>query len=230
MAATGPADVCCVEQSCSRTRRRAPPEGGAPNLSAPSQGRAPHLSGPAERPSDTPTRTRTHVTTEEQMQTRTSVTAASLLMLAALGACQPEGAVDDTAAVDTASVLESMDSLRSGYQQAVADGDWERLGTMVSEDALVVNAGGAAWDSLAAASDAPFPEGATLEVTPRETRVLSADWVYEIGTGEVTWTPEGADEPRTLRDTYLVLLHRTEDGWKLHREVASSRPLPDAEQ
>lgn len=60
--------------------------------------------------------------------------------------------------------------------------------------------------------------------------MLSADWAYDMGYGTVPWTPEGAAEPRSLQDTYLVLLHRTEDGWKAHRDVASSRPLPERQE
>lgn len=153
-----------------------------------------------------------------------------LLALVGLGvaACQPQTPpAEGAAAVDTAAILASIDSLRSAYQDAVADRDWERLGGMVTSEAVMVPPGDAAWDSLYAAAEGPFPEGATLEIASTEVGVLSADWAYDMGNGTVTWTPEGAAEPRTLRDTYLVLLHRTEDGWKVHREVASSRPLPE---
>lgn len=150
--------------------------------------------------------------------------------LVALAACQPQDgpAGEADAAVDTAAAMAGIDSLRSGYAEAVAAADWQTLGGMVTGDALMVGAGAADWDSLrAAAGDAPFPPGATLEITPHETRLLAEDWAYEMGTGTVTWTPEGADEPRTVSDTYLVILHRTADGWKVHREVASSTPLPE---
>lgn len=167
-----------------------------------------------------------------QARTRRAVPWTAALLLApvlALAACQPQATQDGAAAVDTAAVEASIDSLRAAYQEAVNGEDWERLGTMVTEDAVIVMPGPAAWDSmLAAASEAgtPFPPGATLEIESAETGVLTADRAYDMGTGTVTWTPEGADEPRTVRDTYLVLLHRTADGWKVHREVASSRPLP----
>ncbi len=147
-----------------------------------------------------------------------------------LGACEPQAReATAAAAVDTAAVLASVDSLRDAYQRAVADRDWQRLGGMVAEGAIMVMPGGAAWDSLQAGSEEPFPEGATLEISSMETGVLGADWAYDMGSGAVTWTPEGSDEARTLRDTYLVLLHRTEEGWKVYREVASSRPLPGRE-
>lgn len=167
----------------------------------------------------------------EAPKRRTTPFAHTLLSVGLLGlvACQPQVRDDGTgsAAVDTAAVTASLDSLRSAYAQAVADEDWQRLGTMVTEDARIVNPGSPAWDAvLAAASEAgtPFPPGATLEIRSAEVGVLAADWAYDMGTGVITWTPEGADEPRTDRDTYLVLLHRTADGWKVHREVASSRP------
>lgn len=152
-------------------------------------------------------------------------------LLLALAGCQPAGqGGGEVAAVDTAAVMESLNSLRSAYEQAVADGDWQRLGGMVTEDARIVNPGGEAWDAaLAAAAEAgtPFPPGATLQIHSAEVGVLGPDWAYDMGTGVLTWTPEGADEARTVRDTYLVLLHRTADGWKVHREVGSARPLAE---
>lgn len=155
------------------------------------------------------------------MRTRT-LTIALMAGLLGVIACQPQGQGPATTAVDTAAVLSSMDSLRSAYQQAVAEDDFERLDELVAEDARIVQAGGAAWDSVRADSEGPFPPGATLEINPIETRVLSADWVYELGTSTLTYTPEGADEARTVENSYLVLLHRTADGWKVYREVASS--------
>lgn len=151
----------------------------------------------------------------------------------AVAACQPRpsGQAEGTqeAAVDTVTVLASVDSLRSAYQDAVASADTQALISMVAEGARLVGAGGAAWDSaMAAAGQAPFPPDATLEISPMETRVLTEDWVYEMGTGVLRWTPAGADSARSARDTYLVILHRTEDGWKVYREVASSRPPPEA--
>lgn len=162
------------------------------------------------------------------METTTKLaTAAAVLALTAV-ACAPAGerGSEGAAAIDTAAVMAGVDSLRTAYAESVSDGDWERLGSLVTEDALVVQASGAAWDSMFAASETPFPPGSTLEIQPRETHVLTADRVVEIGRGVVTWTPEGAESSRTLDGTYMVLLVRTPDGWKLHREVESDRPLP----
>lgn len=108
-------------------------------------------------------------------------------------------------------------------------GDVDRLSSLAEEGAVLVFPGGAAWDSLLAAGPGPFPPRATKEITPQEVRVLSEDWAYELGTSTVTWTPEGAEQERTIRYTFLALPHRTLDGWKVHREVASSRPLPETQ-
>lgn len=147
----------------------------------------------------------------------------------ALGSCGPPAGQEagDAAVADTAAILSSMDSLRSAYEEAVAAADWQRLGRMVSEEAVIVSPDLPAWDSLRAAGPGPFPPGATIEITPREIRVVGTDWVYEMGSSVITWRPEGTDAARTLRDSYLVILHRTGDGWKLHREVASSGALPE---
>jgi ketosteroid isomerase-like protein len=102
------------------------------------------------------------------------------------------------------------------------------MATMLADGAVMVPPGGAQWDSLRAASGYPFPPGATIDITPIEVRVLSEDWAYEFGNSTVTYTPEGADEPRKLNDTYLVLFRNTPDGWKLYREVASSNLPPNA--
>jgi len=56
----------------------------------------------------------------------------------------------------------------------------------------------------------------------------SDEWAYDFGTSTATYTPEGASAPRTLRDTYLLLLRNREDGWELYREVASSALPPDS--
>lgn len=161
------------------------------------------------------------------MNTTKTTMALATAGLVSLAACQPgDGPAGEAGAaptVDTAAILASVDSLRAAYQRRVAEDDYGRLAELVSEDALMVGAGGAGWDAVRdAAGDAPFPPGATLEVDPRETRVLAEDWVYELGSATLTWTPEGSDQALEARDTYLILLHRTDDGWKVHREVASS--------
>lgn len=146
-----------------------------------------------------------------------------------LTACQPQEQQPSRAAsVDTAVVIATIDSLRALYEQTVATGDFETMGSMLAEGAVMVGPGGPQWDSLRAASEHPWPPGATLDITPIETMVLGEEWAYDFGTSTATYTPEGSSEPRTLRDTYLLVLRNTEDGWKLYREVASPDLPPEA--
>ena len=89
----------------------------------------------------------------------------------------------------------------------------------------MVRPGGPDWDAMAA-SGAPFPPGAKIAITPIEVVALSEEWAYEFGTATTTYAPEGDDEERQLRDTYLLLFRNTGSGWKAFREVASSSPPP----
>lgn len=129
--------------------------------------------------------------------------------------------------IDTTSILTSLDSLRSNYQTAVNDGNFEKLSILVTEDAKMVQPGASEWDTMRKASEGPFPKGATINIKPMETHVMSNDWVYEMGSSTITYRPEGADDSITLKDTYLVILKRTDDGWKVHREVASAMQLDE---
>jgi ketosteroid isomerase-like protein len=146
-------------------------------------------------------------------------------------ACQPQGQerTAGQAAVDTAAVRTTIDSLRAAWEKGVGAGDFKSMATMLADGAVMVGPGGPAWDSLAAGgSGAPFPPGATIDITPLEVRVMSPEWAYEFGSSTVTYTPQGTDQPRKLKDTYLILFRNTANGWKVYREVASSKAPPKA--
>ena len=147
----------------------------------------------------------------------------AIVCVATLGACQDE----QQGAVNPATVRAEIDQLRSEYEAAVAKGAAGAMAALLADGAVMVRPGGPDWDAMAAAaSGAPFPPGATITITPIEVVVLSNEWAYEFGTSVTTYTPDGADEARHLRDTYLILLRNTGDGWKAYREVASSAPPP----
>ncbi|MFW6193576.1 MAG: YybH family protein [Gemmatimonadota bacterium] len=167
------------------------------------------------------------------MQIRTSsaaVLAASVLAVAT--ACQPAAEQDGQqgAAVDTAAVMSALDSLRTTYEEAFAAGDVATMASTFTEDAIFSEPGAAPVTGRStireAMEEAPPPEGATLSLRPTETRVLTNDLVYEMGTGTVTFTPEGADEAQEMESSYLVILARTADGWKVSREVVSPNQPP----
>lgn len=160
---------------------------------------------------------------------RCSAAALTLVsILASITACQPgQQQPADVAAVDTAAVIAAIDSMRGLYEQSVAAGDVETMGGMFAEGAVMVGSGAdrAQWDSL----HQNIPSGrVTLDMTPIETMFLSEEWAYFFGTSTATYTPEGATQPRTLRNTHLLLFRNTGGGWKIYRLVASSAPPPDA--
>lgn len=178
------------------------------------------------------------------MKSRLSLIRAALPLLA-LGtvtwACSPtpsgesadseagsESAVT-AAAVDEAAVRAEIDRLRDGFEEFVSTLDMTIAEPMIAEGAVMVPPAGNGWNEmLAAGGDAPYPAGSSIEITPIETVVIDGEWAYEMGTSVFTWTPEGADEPVELRDTYLILLRNQGDGWKIWREVASANMPPDA--
>ena len=120
-----------------------------------------------------------------------------------------------------------IDQLRAAYEAAVASGSLEAMKPLLADGALMVQPGAPDWNAMAAAAHgAPFPPGATISIEPIEVVPLSREWAYEFGTAITTYTPQGADRPQQLRDTYLILFRNTGDGWKAYREVASAAPPP----
>jgi ketosteroid isomerase-like protein len=121
----------------------------------------------------------------------------------------------------------AIDKLRADYEAAVASGSLDALLPLLSDAAVMVRPGGPDWDAMASsASGTPFPPGARIAIMPIEVVAMSEEWGYEFGTAITTYTPEGADEERQLRDTYLLLFRNTGGGWKVFREVASSCAPP----
>jgi ketosteroid isomerase-like protein len=154
---------------------------------------------------------------------------ALLLLAGGLVACQPGGEPSSKGAiVDTAAVIGAVDSMRALFEKSANARDFKRLRGMMANGAVVVGPGGPEWNSLNEASEGPWPPGAKFELTPIETGVLGTEWAYDVAVTTVTYTPDGASEPRTLRHTGLVLFRKTEDGWKMYREVASPALPPDS--
>lgn len=154
---------------------------------------------------------------------------ALLLLAGGLVACQPSGEPSaQRATVDTAEVLATVDSIRALFETSINAGDFKRLRDMRANGAIGVGPGGPEWNSLKEASEGPLPPGAQFDIKSIEDGVLGTEWAYDFGVTTVTYTPDGASEPRTLRHTSLVLFRKTDDGWKLYREVASPALPPDS--
>lgn len=147
-----------------------------------------------------------------------------------LAACQPQGqGGGQQAAVDTAQVLATFDSLRSAYEEAYAAGNMEAVSALPHPKAMYSPPGHPpiqSRDSILAYESRSRPPGATIDLRPTDTRILSSEWVYEFGTATVTFTPEGADSSRSAESTYLAIFRKTPEGWKTYREVISTNAPP----
>jgi ketosteroid isomerase-like protein len=155
---------------------------------------------------------------------------AAVVAAGSLAGCQAEDRrhAEPLTSVEAAASRAAIDKLRTEYEKAVAAGDFDAMSALLAEGAVMIRPGGPEWDSMAAAAaGAPFPQGATIDITPIEVVVLNKEWAYEFGTATTSYAPEGADGARQLRDTYLILLRNTGAGWKAYREVASSSPPPN---
>jgi ketosteroid isomerase-like protein len=128
---------------------------------------------------------------------------------------------------EQASIKTEIDALRARFEAAVASGVLEQISPLLADGAVMVQPGAPDWNAMAAAAKgAPFAAGARIAIKPIEVVVLNREWAYEFGTSITTYTPEGTNGPQQLRDTYLILLRNTGDGWKAYREVASAAPPP----
>lgn len=157
------------------------------------------------------------------------------LVLVALGsaACQPQGQQGQQSAVDTAAIKADLDSVRSAYVEAYNAGDFKTTADVPHPNMIYSPPGRPpirGRDSIVAYERASRPPGATIDLQPIETRVLSGEWVYEIGTSTIRYTPEGADSPRSMEATYLAIFRKTPDGWKTYRESISANGPPPASQ
>lgn len=154
-----------------------------------------------------------------------------LLALPLLAGCQPaeQGQTGETAALDTAAVRAAIDTLRQDYLEAYNGGDAAALATLYTADAVFLPADAPpvdGRDSIRAHWDRELAAGPSLEVESHEVIPLSESWTSSGGNYRVTVTPEGAEEPMTVRGSYLLLFRNTDEGWKLFRHSATYDSVP----
>jgi len=146
--------------------------------------------------------------------------AGSLALL--LGGCSPS-ATDEKASADTSEI----DQARAQFEAAVASGDPAALFALVYPDTVFIRPATAEWQAMQrAAGEAPFPQGAVIEITPLETKIIDDEWAFDFGASRLTYPDPATGEEVELRDTYLLILRNTGSGWKPYREVASANPPP----
>ena len=157
------------------------------------------------------------------------------LLLLGLVACQRQGQQSQRAAVDTSAIQSKLDSLGRLVSQANRTGDAELFASTWAKDRIMSGAGQSVVrgrDSIVAAFKRrpPLPPGAEMTIHPIEMRVLSGQWAYAFGVDSLTYTSDGAGEPVTETSTFLVLIHKTAEGWKTYREVLSANSGPPGAQ
>lgn len=156
----------------------------------------------------------------------TPVLAGAALLLGAV-ACQPQTPEQgqDSAALDTRAIRADIDSLRSGFEEAFNAGDYQAAASFLHPDMIYSPPGSPpiqGRNSVIAHDRRAFPAGATIEIQPMDTRILSDEWVYEYGISAISFTPQGADSQQSVESTYLVIIRDTDEGWKVYRESLSS--------
>lgn len=169
------------------------------------------------------------------MRTTPTVRSATLLVpllaIPLMVGCQPaeRGQTGETAALDTAAVRAAIDTLRQDYLEAYNAGDAAALATLYTEDAVFLPADAPpvdGRDSIRAHWERELAAGPALEVESHEVIPLSPSWASSGGLYRVTVTPEGAEEPVTVRGSYLLLFRNTGEGWKLFRHSATYDSMP----
>ena len=169
----------------------------------------------------------------------TVITAAALTLLACASAQTPAGdrpagdqpAAGQPASVDTAAIGAALDSLAANVMRANATGDAALFATTWAEDGIMSLPGSPPVHGRDAIVDAfrnrpPLPPGARMTVHPTELQVMSPDWAYAFGVDTLRFTPPGAAEPVIETMTFLVLIRKTDEGWKTYREVLSANQAP----
>lgn len=141
----------------------------------------------------------------------------------------------ENAAVDTAAIKASVDSLGAVVQKAHDTKDNKLLASTWAEDGILSISGTPpvrGRDAIVSAlsSMPPLPPGGTMTIHPLEIQVLNKDWAYVLGVDTLTYTPAGTMEPIKETSTFFVVVRKTPEGWQTYREMLSPNQMPKNEQ
>ena len=126
---------------------------------------------------------------------------------------------------DKEEIRAALGELAERVKRAYAEGDVELYLSAFDESAIVSMPGsgparGHEALRVAFVNRPELPPGATFEVRPLEIEPISEEWAYAYGT-DVLEFPAGEERIRQTM-TFLVLIRKTDSGWKTFREVVSS--------
>src|SRR5688572_25449102 len=129
-------------------------------------------------------------------------------------------------AAEKTEIFAALEELANTIKRAYATNDAEMYVTAFTDDAVVSMPGTPpvrGRDALKKVFESrpPLPAGAVFEVDPAELEVINGEWAYAFGTDTLT-IPNAGGDPIIETMTFMVLIHRTPDGWKTFREVVSA--------
>lgn len=131
-----------------------------------------------------------------------------------------------TPAIDVPADAAAAVAVADRFAQALADGDFETVESLLAPDVLILESGGAErsreeYLSHHAISDAKFLRDVHQQLLRRRAQAAAA--VVWIGSErELHATKDGA--PSTLLSTETMVLRHTPDGWRIAHIHWSSRP------
>ena len=164
------------------------------------------------------------------MRNRLTALAVAVIGLPVLAACQPDGqGQTGGAALDTAAIMSTTDSVRQAYEDAYNAGDSAAIASMYAADAVYLPAGGAfvtGGRNVTAGLTQGMAQSQDFSISSSGTKILGADAVVDYGTVTNTVMPAGADSAVTQEQGYLVVVQRTADGWKLVRAANTFLQAP----
>ena len=137
--------------------------------------------------------------------------------LAVLAACAPPARPVEDHRADLAAIRRAAPDWEVAYN----DKDADRVAALYTEDALLLPPGAAAVNGRTAIREFFANDIATrwtmISVQPLTTEV-AGDWAWRAG----TWSIEG------VNGRFLEIWRRTDDGWKIHRDIWNADTAPSA--
>jgi uncharacterized protein (TIGR02246 family) len=130
-------------------------------------------------------------------------------------------------AIDTTAIRAAIDSLAANVMRANATGDADLFAAPWAADGIMSESGSTpvhGRDSIVARfrRRPPLPPGATMAIHPTDFVIQSPEWAYVMGVDTLTYTPLNASTPIQETSTFLVILHKTSEGWRTYREVLAA--------
>jgi uncharacterized protein (TIGR02246 family) len=144
---------------------------------------------------------------------------ASLALLFALAACQPQATAPDTAADEAA-----IQAVAENWPKAYNDKNADALAALYTEDARTYPPGGPMISGRAAIREffaADVASNWAPTTVAHEESVIAGDWAWRTGTWSAATTPP-------LTGKYAEVWRRTAEGWRIHRDIWNADAAPPA--